>query len=134
MVSALVVPALAKLGDMVGHKRMLLVSTALTAVAALALPFTDSFWVFLIAWALQGFYMVWLPLEIALVFVAQSRTTARRRSPARAAGLLVARLEIGAIAGALTGGHLVDASAPAGSVLLVPASPSPSASSSCCSA
>ena len=31
MLSALVVPAFAKLGDMIGHKRMLLVSTALTA-------------------------------------------------------------------------------------------------------
>ena len=34
MLSALVVPAFAKLGDMVGHKRMLLISTALTAAAA----------------------------------------------------------------------------------------------------
>ena len=33
MLSALVVPAFAKLGDMIGHKRMLLVSTALTAGA-----------------------------------------------------------------------------------------------------
>ena len=47
MLSALVVPAFAKLGDMVGHKRMLLISTALTAAAALVLPFTDSFTVFL---------------------------------------------------------------------------------------
>ena len=31
MLSALVVPAFAKLGDMVGHKRMLLISTALAA-------------------------------------------------------------------------------------------------------
>ena len=42
MLSALVVPAFAKLGDMVGHKRMLLISTALTAAASLVLPFTDS--------------------------------------------------------------------------------------------
>ena len=47
MLSALVVPAFAKLGDMVGHKRMLLISTAITAAAALVLPFTDSFAVFL---------------------------------------------------------------------------------------
>src|SRR6186713_580787 len=33
MLSALVVPAFAKLGDMVGHKRMLLISTALTAAS-----------------------------------------------------------------------------------------------------
>ena len=38
MLSALVVPAFAKLGDMVGHKRMLLISTALTAAAATVVP------------------------------------------------------------------------------------------------
>jgi MFS family permease len=61
MLSALVVPAFAKLGDMIGHKRMLLISTALTAAAALVLPFTDSFGVFLAAWALMGFYVVGFP-------------------------------------------------------------------------
>src|SRR5690625_209666 len=54
MLSALVVPAFAKLGDMVGHKRMLVWSTAITAVATLALPFANTFPVFLVAWALQG--------------------------------------------------------------------------------
>ena len=49
MLSALVVPAFAKLGDMIGHKRMLVVSTAITAAASLVLPFTDSFGVFLAA-------------------------------------------------------------------------------------
>ena len=43
MLSALVVPAFAKLGDMVGHKRMLLISTLITGAAAFVLPFTDSF-------------------------------------------------------------------------------------------
>ncbi|THG34252.1 MFS transporter [Glaciibacter flavus] len=108
MVSALVIPAFAKLGDMVGHKRMLVVSMGLTAVAALALPFTDSFWVYLIAWALMGFYSVWLPLEIALVFSRSRTTDAPAAVTRRAAGLLVAALEIGAIAGALVAGQLVD--------------------------
>src|SRR4051794_10504767 len=118
--SALVVPALAKLGDMVGHKRILLWSTAVTAAASLALPFADSFPVFLVAWALQGFYVVWLPLEIALIW---SRSRAAGHSAAvtaKAAGLLVAALEIGAIAGALVGGALVDV-LPLRVVLLIPA-------------
>jgi MFS family permease len=118
--SALVVPALAKLGDMVGHKRILLVSTAITAAASLVLPFTDSFAVFLVAWALQGFYVVWLPLEIALIW---SRSRAAGHSAAltaKAAGLLVASLELGAITGALLGGALIDA-LPLQVVLLVPA-------------
>lgn len=120
MLSALVVPAFAKLGDMVGHKRMLLVSTALTAVAALVLPFTDSFAVFLIAWTLMGFYVVWLPLEIALIWSRSRRLEGRAGITAKAAGLLVAALEGGAIIGALAGGQLVDV-LPLTVVLLVPA-------------
>lgn len=120
MLSALVVPAFAKLGDMVGHKRMLLISTALTAVAALALPFTDSFGVFLVAWALMGFYVVWLPLEIALIWSRSRKLEGRSSITAKAAGLLVAALEGGAIIGALVGGALVDV-LPLTVVLLVPA-------------
>lgn len=120
MLSALVVPAFAKLGDMFGHKRMLLWSTAVTAVASLALPFADSFGLFLAAWAIQGFYVVWLPLEVAIIW---SRTRGREDASlltARAAGILVAALEAGAIAGALLGGQLVD-TLPLWVVLLVPA-------------
>ena len=120
MLSALVVPAFAKLGDMVGHKRMLVWSTAITAVASTALAFTDQFWVFLIAWALQGFYVVWLPLEIALVW-SRSRSADRPAAMTRkAAGLLVAALQLGAIAGALSAGALAEA-LPMTVLLLVPA-------------
>ncbi|WP_282824542.1 MFS transporter [Gulosibacter sediminis] len=120
MLSALVVPAFAKLGDMFGHKRMLLWSTAVTAIASLALPFANSFGLFLAAWAIQGFYVVWLPLEVAIIW---SRTRGREDASlltARAAGILVAMLEAGAITGALLGGQLVD-TLPLWVVLLVPA-------------
>lgn len=120
VVAALVIPAFAKLGDMVGHKRMLLWSTALTAAASLALPFTDSFALFLVAWALQGFYTVWLPLEIALIWSRSRDLPQRSAVTATAAGLLVAALEFGAIAGALTGGALIDI-LPLSTVLLIPA-------------
>ncbi|WP_194762835.1 MFS transporter [Microbacterium sp. UFMG61] len=119
MLSALVVPAFAKLGDMVGHKRMLLISTALTAAAALVLPFTDSFTVFLIGWTLMGFYVVWLPLEIALIWSRSRRMEGRSSITAKAAGLLVAALEGGAIIGALAGGALIDV-LPLTVVLLIP--------------
>ena len=123
MLSALVVPVFAKLGDMVGHKRMLLVSTAVVALASLALPFATSFWTFLACWALQGVYVVWLPLEIALIYsrASSARFGWRHGEPwhetaadpaartAKAAGILVAALESGAILGALAGGALVDA-------------------------
>lgn len=120
MLSALVVPAFAKLGDMFGHKRMLLISTALTAAASLALPFSDSFVVFLVAWALQGFYVVWLPLEIALIWSRSRGREGRSLLTVRSAGILVAALELGAITGALVGGQLVD-TLPLQTVLLIPA-------------
>ncbi|GAA5028231.1 MFS transporter [Microbacterium fluvii] len=120
MLSALVVPAFAKLGDMYGHKRMLVISTAVTAAASLALPFTDSFALFLAAWAIQGFYVVWLPLEIALIWSRSRRMEGRSVITARAAGFLVAALEAGAITGALVGGALID-ELPLTVVLLVPA-------------
>jgi len=104
LLSALAVPILAKLGDMFGHKRMLLVSTALTAAASWWLVFSGDFTTFLIAWALQGFYAVWLPLEIALIFDKGRRTATAPSKTRRAAGILVIALEAGAIAGALGGG------------------------------
>ena len=106
LLSALVVPVLAKLGDMYGHKRILLIAAVLTAGATWWLAFAGSFWTFLIAWALQGFYVVWLPLEIALIFErgrAQNRGVSLTR---RAAGLLVVGLQAGAIIGALAAGRI----------------------------
>lgn len=109
LLSALAVPVLAKLGDMFGHKRMLLVSTALTAAASWWLVIAGDFWTFLIAWALQGFYSVWLPLEVALIFDKGRRSATGVSQTRRAAGLLVVALEAGAIAGALGGGAIFEA-------------------------
>ncbi|GAA3630595.1 MFS transporter [Microbacterium awajiense] len=109
LLSSLVVPVLAKLGDMYGHKRVLLIATVITAGATWWLAFAGSFWTFLLAWALQGFYVVWLPLEIALIFE-RGRTQNRGVSlTRRAAGLLVVGLEAGAIIGALAAGRIFDA-------------------------
>ena len=119
MLSALVVPVLAKLGDMIGHKRILLWSTAVTAAATLALPFADTFPLFLAGWTVQGVYVVWLPLEIALIWSRTAGRDGRSLLTARAAGLLVAALELGAISGALIGGRLIDGF-PIFGVLLVP--------------
>jgi MFS family permease len=106
LLSALVVPILAKLGDMFGHKRILLASTVLTAVASWALVFAGNFTTFLIAWALQGFYVVWLPLEVALIFDRGRRTGRGASQTRRAAGFLVVALEAGAIIGALLAGRV----------------------------
>jgi MFS family permease len=106
LVAAISVPFLAKLGDLHGHRRILLVSTVLTAAASWWLAFADDFWSFLAAWALQGFYVVWLPLEVALIFDRGRRTNRGAAATRRAAGLLVVALEAGAIIGALSGGRV----------------------------
>ncbi|WP_306232022.1 MFS transporter [Agrococcus beijingensis] len=101
LLSALLVPILAKLGDMHGHKRMLLLSTAVTAGASWWMAFSGDFWSYLFAFSLQGAYAVWLPLEVALIFDRGRRTGVAPSTTRRAAGLLVIALEAGAILGAL---------------------------------
>lgn len=125
LVSALVVPVLAKLGDMFGHKRILLISTVLTALATWGMVLSHDFWTYLIAFGLQGFYVVWLPLEVALIFEAGRRSGTGASQTRRAAGFLVVALEAGAIAGALGGSAVFGAfgenSAAVAPTLVVPA-------------
>lgn len=108
MFSALAVPILARLGDIYGHKRILLVSTVLTAAASWGVAFAPDFWTFLAAWSLQGFYVVWLPLEVALIFARVASLPNRAALTRKAAGLLVGGLQFGVIAGALAAGALVE--------------------------
>jgi len=121
MLSAIVVPVFAKLGDMFGHKKMLLVSTGVTALSAVALTFTRSFATYLVAWTFMGAYVAWLPLEIALIWF-RSRDRDKPAAVTRlAAGVLVAALELGAIAGALIAGALSDAGWSVPQLLWLPA-------------
>lgn len=108
-VSALAVPLLAGAGDRWGHRKVLILSTAITAAASWGLLFTDHVGVFFVAWALQGLYAVWLPVEIALVHARARRVGQPGLVTRRAAGILVGALEIGVIGGALAGGALGDA-------------------------
>ncbi|MBX3103399.1 MAG: MFS transporter [Microbacteriaceae bacterium] len=108
LLSALVVPILAKLGDMYGHKKILLIATVLTAGASWWLAFANTFETFLLAWTCQAFYAVWLPLEIALIFDKGRRSGTAASATRRAAGLLVVGLETGAIAGALGSSWVFD--------------------------
>jgi len=121
MASAIVVPAFAKLGDMVGHKRLLIISIAITGVAGVLLTFAHSFPLYLAAWTCMGAYVAWLPLEIALVW-SRSRSKERPASVTRlAAGVLVAALELGAITGALVAGNRADAGWSIPTLLWIPA-------------
>jgi MFS family permease len=123
VVSALAVPLLARLGDLVGARNVLLLSTAITAVGSWVLAFAPGFTTFLLGFAVQGAYVVWLPMEVSIVY---RRTTgpdgsARRDLlTRRAAAILVGALELSVIVGALTSGALVDATSMT-VVLMVPA-------------
>ncbi|MDF9749029.1 MFS transporter [Arthrobacter sp. ES3-54] len=108
MVSALAVPVLAKLGDIYGHRKILLASTLVTAAASWGVALAPDFWTFLAAWSFQGFYVVWLPLEIALIFSRVHQMPDGAARTRRAAGVLVGALEAGVIAGALAAGALVE--------------------------
>ncbi|QWF21897.1 MFS transporter [Nocardioides sp. LMS-CY] len=109
IVSALVVPPLARMGDIVGHKKVLLLSTAVTALGSWVMAFAPSFTTFLIGSALQGTYVVWLPLEVAIIHRRTAGTGRQHQLTRRAAGILVGALELAVIIGALTSGALVEA-------------------------
>jgi len=123
VVSALAVPFLARLGDIVGARNVLLLSTAVTALGSWVLAFAPTFTTFLIGFAIQGFYVVWLPMEVAIFY---RRTTgsgllARRGLlTRRAAGILVGALELSVIIGAVTSGAIVDSTSMT-VVLMIPA-------------
>ncbi len=107
IVSALCIPLLARLGDLIGHKRVLLISTAVTALGSWWLAFAPTFSTFLIGWAIQGAYIVWLPLEIAIIH-RRTRSTGRQELlTRRGAAILVGSLELAVIIGAVTSGLLV---------------------------
>ena len=109
IVSALVVPLLARLGDLVGHKKVLLLSTAVTALGSWILAFAPAFTTFLIGWAIQGAYVVWLPLEVAIIHRRTAGTG--RQAPAHPPGARrswSAPSSSAVIIGALTSGALVE--------------------------
>jgi len=117
ILSALVVPPLARLGDLWGHKNVLLLATAVTAIGTWGLVLAPGFGTFLAAFALAGAYVVWLPLEIAIVHRRSGADDGRTR---RGAAVLVGALELSVIVSALASGALVGA-VPIQVALCVPA-------------
>ena len=101
-------PLLARMGDLVGHKKVLLLSTAVTALGSWILAFAPSFTTFLIGWAIQGAYVVWLPLEVAIIYRRTAGSGRQNLLTRRAAAILVGALELSVIIGALTSGALVE--------------------------
>jgi len=120
IVSALAVPLLARLGDLVGARNVLLLSTAVTAAGSWILAFAPGFTTFLIGFAIQGFYVVWLPMEVAIVYRRTTGSSRQDHLTRRAAGILVGALELSVIIGAVTSGAIVGATSMT-VVLMIPA-------------
>ncbi|MFV0633347.1 MFS transporter [Demequina sp.] len=106
LLSSIVVPVLARLGDMLGHRRVLIGSLVVTMIASFALAVAPTFPLFTAAWALQGFYVVWLPLNVAIIFARARQQPNSAALTRKGAGTIVVALQAGAIIGALAGGQL----------------------------
>ncbi|MDH6554159.1 MFS family permease [Streptomyces sp. SAI-135] len=92
------VPVLAKLGDVYGHKRIMLVVVSAVVVGSVIVAVAPTFPVLLLGRALQGAISALLPLEFAIV-----RERAGEQAN-RAIGLLVGSLTVGASLGLLLAG------------------------------
>lgn len=121
LVSALVVPVLSKLGDLYGHQRVLFWSALATAGATWGIAFAGDFTSYLIFWAVQGFFAVWLPLDVAIIYLRSTGMDFRTSATRKATGIIVAALQAGAITGALSAGITSAAFDELWMVLAVPA-------------
>lgn len=108
LLSAIVVPVLARLGDMYGHRRVLLGTLVVTGASAWGVALAPSFPLFLALWATMGFYVVWLPLNVAIIYARARRLPDTAALTRRASGVIVVALQAGAISGALAAGQLGD--------------------------
>lgn len=109
VVSALCIPLLSRLADLIGHKRVLLISTAVTALGSWVLAFAPGLTTFIIGWAIQGAYVIWLPIEIALIHRRTRRSGRQELLTRRGAAVLVGALELSVIIAALASGFLISA-------------------------
>ncbi|MBC2641290.1 MULTISPECIES: MFS transporter [unclassified Rhodococcus (in: high G+C Gram-positive bacteria)] len=100
--TAACVPLIAKLGDLFGHKRLLVVATASVALGSFVVALAPSFAWLLVGRALQAPLAAFLPLEFAIV---RDRNAA---TAGRSIGRLVGSLTLGAAVGGLLSGFLLD--------------------------
>ncbi|GAF46563.1 MFS transporter [Rhodococcus wratislaviensis] len=107
--AALMVLTFSRLGDIRGHKRVLIWTTSLTALGSWILVFAPSFSTFLIGYALMGACAVWLPIEIAIIYRRTAGSDHQHRLSRRAAGILVSVFYVSMIGGAISSGALIGA-------------------------
>lgn len=115
LATIMVVPLLSKLGDVYGHKRLLLISSIIVALASVLVALAPTYWLFLLGRAIQAPLATFLPLEFAIV---------HQRDPehaGRSIGKLVGALTLGAALGGLVAGALLDAIGSLTLTMLVPA-------------
>ena len=115
LATVLVVPLLSKLGDIHGHKRILMISTAIVASASVLVAFAPNYELFLVGRAIQAPLAVFLPLEFAIVHQRDSGRSGR------SIGRLVAALTLGATIGGFLSGFILDAIGSLSITLLMPA-------------
>lgn len=118
--AALMVLVFSRLGDVRGHKRVLIWTTSIAAAGSWILAFAPSFTTFLVGFALQGASAVWLPIEIAIVYRRTSGSEHQHRLSRRAAGIFVGAFEASLIIAAIASGALAGA-APLPVLLSIPA-------------
>lgn len=115
LVSGVTVPLSSRLGDLFGHRRLLLATLALTGLGYLVSAAATDLALLLVGQAMAGVLSCWLPLEFALL-----RDRLGEERGGRAVGLLVGSLTLGTIAGAVARpGLWVMAALPAVSLLVV---------------
>ncbi|WP_067679736.1 MFS transporter [Nocardia miyunensis] len=98
LATVVLVPLLSKLGDVYGHKRLLVAAATLVALGSVIVALAPPFPVLLVGRIFQGAITAFLPLEFAIV-----RERAGDRA-GRAIGLLVGSLTVGASLGLLLAG------------------------------
>ncbi len=105
--AAFMVLVFSRLGDIRGHKRVLLWTTTITAVGSWVLVLAPTFTTFLVGYALQGACAVWLSIEIAIIYRRTAGSVHQHRLSRRAAGILVSAFYLSIIVGAVASGALV---------------------------
>jgi MFS family permease len=96
LVSGVTVPVASRLGDLFGHRLLLLTTLALTCLGYVLSASASALPQLLAGQALAGLLACWLPLEFALL-----RDRLGEERGGRAVGLLVGALTLGTIAGAV---------------------------------
>ncbi|MFB7457068.1 MFS transporter [Streptomyces sp. NPDC056188] len=105
LASVVWVPLLSKLGDVHGHKRLLVVTASLVTLGSLAVAIAPTFALLLVGRVLQGAITAFLPLEFAIVRERAGEGAGERAD--RAIGLLVGSLTVGGSLGLLFSGIVV---------------------------